>query len=1326
MQQLSPRKRDLVSQLLRKQGIRIGEKSGIETFPDGPAPLSFVQTRLWFHEQLHPGTALYNAPVVAELRGELDQIRFEHAFNSIVKRHTVLRSVFRLIDGEPKQIVTPYRFQQLQLFDLGIYDEITAEAEAQRIADYEVRQTVDLEAGPVFYGKLIKLTDRRWWLVVVNHHIVFDGVSRPIFLNELAKLYAKGQADSNNLVPLPIQYRDFAAWQRSGAGEERLKESVAWWMEQLKGAPTYLSLPTDRPRPAIQAFNGNTVPFSISADDVNALKKRARSLGVTEFSLLATTLNIVLFVLTGQRDMVICSGVAARQPKQVEQLLGCFINVILLRTQINPSDTASEYIQQVAAVCADAFAHQDVPFERLVTALSPERDLSYNPLAQVMIVYHNEDIQLENIGQCTVKQIPTERLIAQYDLLFRLTPEGDTIKGRLEYNVDLFDHKTVERYVEQFEHVLHLISSANDLRVSNAAALPPSQVQEILAFNPAESPFPDEPIHLLIERMVEQQPDAIAVRTLGADISYASLNSMANQLAKALRSKGVRRGDIVAISLDRGIEMVVALIAIVKAGGAYLPIDPSYPVDRVRYLVSDSKTSTVVTHTSLRERFLLGGTCANLVFVDDEALSPEEFTPNLGLPSASTNLLYLTYTSGSTGAPKGVMLDHRGRVNNFNDFNNRFGVGPGDGLLAVAPLSFDMCAYDVFGTLMCGATIVMACNGAAPDPDEWAQLLSKFSPTVWHSPPALLGRLLESFSSGAIPSAPSLRLVLLGGDWIPLAMPSEVRRFATDSTTVVSMGGATEVSMDSTIYVVDEVNPRWSSIPYGVAMANQSAFVLNESMQLAPIGVAGELFLGGVGVGWGYFRRPALTATRFLPNPYSEMPGDRIYRTGDIARWTNEGQLELLGRADFQVKINGVRIELGEIDAAVAALPDVQACVTTLFRPKVGAPTLVSYVVPSTAKFNPEKLQSALFERLPAYMVPRQYVALDALPLSSNGKVLRSALPEPAMVSLRSTRIVPAVTIMERTLFEVWSAALHRTDFGTDDDFFDLGGTSLQAALVVNRLPKRLSLVEFMRNPTIAAQAKLLNTDGRRSEGRLFRFPVSQKTGTTVLCAPYAGGSPIIFRKLATYLSDRASTIVVCMPSPEECEAGKLSIETIASEAIDGLTESESESCNLILYGHCAGTAITAEIARQLEERGIAASRVILAAAMPPGVPTPYAMPRETHQEIVDFVASLGGTEESAQSSDWDVMVKEFQRDSQMVRRHYSNLLAKPRVQFQSPLTVIIATDDPLTEGHADYAALWKHVAADHQIEKISGGHYFVSTAAEAVVDIISPKSMPI
>jgi surfactin synthase thioesterase subunit len=657
-------------------------------------------------------------------------------------------------------------------------------------------------------------------------------------------------------------------------------------------------------------------------------------------------------------------------------------------------------------------------------------------------------------------------------------------------------------------------------------------------------------------------------------------------------------------------------------------------------------------------------------------------------------------------------------VNNFHDFNTRFAIGPGDRILAVSSLSFDMCAYDVFGTLMAGGTLVLSSGSAAPQPEQWSELIERCGVTIWHSAPALLSVLLDRFEQGVIGAAPSLRLALLGGDWIPLTMPDALRRFGSPQATFVSLGGATEVSMDSTIHIVGQRDPHWSSIPYGVAMANQSAYVLDDRMRLAPIGVAGELYLGGEGVGWGYYQRAGLTATRFIPNPHARVAGERMYRTGDIARWTNAGSLELLGRADFQVKINGVRIELGEIDAALGALDAVKASVTSLFRPADAPARLVSYVVPNGPGFDWESARQALFERLPAYMVPRQHVVLERLPLSPNGKVLRTALPEPEHTGPTEVTLLEPRTVMERTLHTLWASALGNEDFGIDQDFFDLGGDSLQAAMIVNRVPRQFSLVEFMRHSTIRRQAMLLSSQGRPAESRIFRFPVGGTPRITLLCAAYAGGSAIVFRALARSLPSDIATIVVCMPDPADCQDPSVTLTHIAAQCLEEL--SPQELASIALYGHCAGTALAAELARLIEQRGHTIHRLFLAAAMPPGVPASFTQARETEQEIVAFVAALGGTEESANADDWKVMVREFQRDARLVREHFLRILALPRQPLATPLTVLMADQDPLTAGHREHAEHWHRVSGSVTIEELAGGHYFVSTAAQVVAAIVA------
>lgn len=1286
----------------------------------GPAPLSHAQMRLWYHEQLHPNSALYNTPIVLELKGDLNEEALSFAFNSIVERHEVLRTIFQETDGEIVQIPRPFERFEIAMDDLTTTPPEAREALARGIAEQAVRQPFDLSKGPLFHTRLLKLGQGVWWLLILNHHIVFDGWSRSVLMQELSTWYRAALGLQYEPQPLATQYADYAIWQSSPEHKQRELLDLNWWTERLRGAPTLLALPTDRPRPPVQTFRGKTHTFVIPTTILESVDAAAAALGVTQFVMFASALSFLLHRLSGQSDIILSTGIATRQSREIEHLIGCFINVLLLRSKLERGDDCVTLIKNMSEMTLSAFAHQHAPFQSLVASLAPERDLSYNPLTQVMIVHHNENLGEAELPDVSVRRLMPEKEIAQYDLLLHLRPmENDAMVGMLEYNVDLFDEVSITRMCAQFIHVLTELTVNSSRLLDDISVLPPEQTAEILALNPPAAPFPrHRTIHSLIEERCRISPEAIAVDSAEVQLSYCELNTAANQLAHFLRIRGVRRGDIVGISLDRSVEMVTALLAVAKTGAAYVPIDPAYPLERVQFVATDSRAKVIVTHSSISALFESNARNTAIICIDKEysriAESPTWDPPESAAP---TDLLYLIYTSGSTGTPKGVMLDHRGRVNNFSDFNRRFSIGPGDRLLAVSSLSFDMCAYDVFGSLMAGATIVLPPGGSTPNPEEWSDLLVSRKVTIWHSAPALLTTVLDRFQKGLAPQAPALRLALLGGDWIPLSMPDRLRAYSSRSVTVVSLGGATEVSMDSTIYVTEQIQSHWRSIPYGVAMANQSAFVLDSRMQLSPIGVPGELYLGGVGVGRGYLRRPTLTAIRFVPNPYSNVPGDRMYRTGDIARWTNDGQLELLGRSDFQVKLNGLRIELGEIDAALGAQPSIKAAVASVYRPGEGEPRLVAYVVPADDGFEWASVRERLYTLLPSYMVPRQCVQLTGLPLSPNGKVQRSALPPPVDDSVVDAPYTPPQNALERMLFAIWGGALGRNDFGVEQDFFEIGGTSLQAALIINRLPRRLSLVEFMRHSSIRAQAALLTKEDRPADSRIFRFPKQQNTSGFILCVAYAGGSAIVFRGLAEALQPNLSVAAVCMPSTESVATRSVTLEDIAKDCITELSDQELE--NITLYGHCAGTALTMEIARQLENQGRTVNAIFLAAAMPPGIASPFNMPRETQQEIVEFVAALGGTEESTNADDWKIMIREFQRDSRLNRDYLARRVANPPPPLNCPLTVVMGDDDPLTAGHDAYSNEWTKVADTVTVRTISGGHYFVGTSPASVATII-------
>ncbi|WP_288349459.1 amino acid adenylation domain-containing protein [uncultured Thalassospira sp.] len=1307
------------------------KEKGLIRSSDGPIlmhqeassyPLSFAQERMWFHEKLHPGSPLFNTPISFEIIGDLNLNALKSAFNSIVQRHEVLRSAFRERDGVVVQVPLQVSEVAIKIEDLTRVPLEERPQEARALAEQWISAPMSPSSGHVFSPRLIRLGEAHWWLVVLIHHLVFDGLSESLLLKEISIWYNKHLDQGEPLPDLPLQYGDFARWQRDGAQSSKIAEQLNWWLEQLKGAPHLLSLPIDRPRPPVQNFRGRVHQFELSPEVTLGVQDFASKRHMTVFPVITAAFKLLLYRLTGQADLVVSTGTANKQIQELDPIIGCFVNMILLRTKFDLAKTCEDLVELVRDNSIEAFQHQDLPFDHLVSSLSPERDLSYNPLAQVMIVFHNEDDDKKIFPGADVKRVVLDRGISQFDLLLRVISEGDRLNLIFEYNTDLFDQVTVERMSQQYLFIIDQLLRNPAKEIEEVRTLPDNQIAELLHKNDVNLAFSDGLcIHQIFEKTVNKFPNSTALICDQEIFSYSELNDLSNKIARRILEEDIKPGDLVGICLERSPIMVAAMLAIAKCGAAYIPIDPSYPQERLNFIIEDSLPALIVCSQNTSGKFS-SEALLSIFELDKEIDHLSSYrSENLDIKTDPLDLLYLIYTSGSTGRPKGVMLNHQGRVNNFEDFNRRFEVGPEDKLLGISSLSFDMCAYDVFGTLMAGATLVLSSGDGTPNPEMWIDLICKHGVTIWHSAPALLEEVLGCFRSGSTEAAPSLRLALLGGDWIPLNMPEEFKRFAGGDVTFVSLGGATEASMDSTIYVVEEVDGTWNSIPYGSPMTNQEVYILDNKLELAPIGVAGDLYIGGCGVGWGYFQRPDLTATRFVPNPYSDEGGARIYRTGDIARWTNCGELELLGRADFQVKLNGLRIELGEIEAALSRAPGVKACVVKLVRSSKSSPRLVSYVVPEVNGFDWERTRAELFELLPAYMVPRQCVTLEKLPLSPNGKILRTALPEPENAISSPTESEGPRTIWEKTLQTVWESVLGTNQFGIDHDFFALGGNSLQAAKIVNRINQEFTLVEFMRYSTIRQQAKVLGSSDRRRRSLSFQFPRNVPQQKQLICVPYAGGSPIIFRGIAENLPDYVGISVPCMPSLEDCKAQSLTLEKIAEMYLEEMNFFSDSDQPIAVYGHCAGTVLATEIAQQLQRAGRQVEVLFLAAAMPPGIPSPFSMPHNTDAEIVEFVAALGGTEESGDPDDWAVMVEEFKRDSKLVREYSDRVFSLDhQYSITCPLVVLMGDNDPLTEGHALYRAKWSCVSKEFSVMEVSGGHYFISDAAPQVANFIA------
>ena len=1044
--------------------------------PDGPVPLAFAQERLWFLDRLAPGSAAYAMPAAIRLRGPLDVARLQRALEAVVHRHEVLRTTFPLVDGRPVQVVAPEGPLDVPLVDFSAMREPEAERAVRRLAAEQEREPFALAAGPLVRARLVRLADAHHILLFATHHIVADGWSLAVLTREIGELYAALVEDRPSpLAPLPFQYADFAVWQRAWVERPEHACQLEYWTEQLAGRLPLLDLPADRPRPSVLTFRGGMRTTVLDRDLSEALGAFSRRAQVTLFMTLLAAFATLLFRYTGQTDVAIGSGVANRGRRELEPLIGCFINVLVLRMDVSGQPSFRELLRRVRDVTLNAYANQDVPFERIVDALQPDRDIARQPLFQVMLVVHNEPESELRLGSLAVSPVEIPRSSAQFDLTLHVRERRDGLTLALEYGADLFDASTADRMLEHLGVLLAAAIEEPERAVADLPILRPTERQLVArAWNATRAPYPDRAcLHEIVEAHVDRDPAAAAILNGGAPVTFGDLEARANQLAHALRQCGVVPDTCVGVGLERSPDLIVATLAVLKAGGAFVPLDARYPAERLTHMVRDAGVSTVIAKGVIAESPALHG--VRILGIDSPAVRLES-TERPAPVATPEHLAYVIYTSGSTGTPKGVAVRHGGALNNVADLNRRFEIGAADSVLSLSSPSFDMSVYEHLGLLAAGGRVIVPEPGGERDPACWAALIAEHQVTVWNSAPALL-EMLVGFAAGR-PDVDlhSLRVALLGGDRIAVTLPDRLRSLAP-RVRVIGLGGATEASIHSTVFPVDAVDPAWTRIPYGRPMANQTTYVLDSRLQPVPIGVRGELFLGGLGLARGYLRRPDLTAERFLPNPLSDEPGARMYRTGDLARFLPDGTLDLLGRVDDQVKIRGHRVEPGEIAAVLREHPEVADAAAAAHRDRSGDVRLCAYVRwTSDASPGVDRLMTYLAHRLPPYMTPAAIVTLDRLPLSPNGKLDRRALPRPDFDRLASDApFVAPRTPTEERLAELWRDLLGLERVGTRDNFFAQGGHSLLAvrlaAGVRDRFGVDLSLRAIFENPTPAAVA---------------------------------------------------------------------------------------------------------------------------------------------------------------------------------------------------------------------------------------------------------------
>jgi amino acid adenylation domain-containing protein/non-ribosomal peptide synthase protein (TIGR01720 family) len=1078
-----------------QSGARVSSAPALRPAPrDGALPLSFSQQRLWFLDQWQPGSSFYNIPAALRLQGELDVAALRQAFDELLRRHEALRTSFGTTSEGPVQVIHPAAPMPLPLVDLGHLPETEREHEARRLATEEAQKPFDLTNGPVMRVSLLRLGEREHVLVVVMHHIVSDDASIEVLLREVVALYgAFGRGEPSPLPPLPFQYADYAAWQRSWLQGEELESRVGWWRDHLQGMPHALELPTDRPRPAHQGYRGAVRSHRLPRALSESLRTFHRREGVTPFMTLLAATQVLLHRYSGQEDFALGTPVAGREQHGLEGLIGFFINTLVLRARPGARLTFRELLAQVKTSTLESFAHQEVPFEKLVEVLQPQRDLSRSPLFQVMIIYQQGLELTRAMPGVTLGPLEVESRTSRFDLSLSFTDGTEGLSVSFEYNTDLYDEGTVSAMAGHLQVLLEGIVARPEQRLAELPLLPPAERQKLLVeWNDTRAPLPaDARLHGLVEAQVDRTPDAPAVSYEGRVLTYRQLDERANQLAHHLRTLGGGPEVPVAVCMERSLEMVVALLGILKAGGAYVPLDPSYPADRLAYMMADAAAPVLLTQEKLRP--MLPATSSRVVCLDSgwEDISRAPTTrPRVAV--APQGAAYIIYTSGSTGRPKGALNTHEAICNRLEWMQSAYGLTSQDSVLQKTPFGFDVSVWEFFWPLLTGARLVMAVPGGHQDGAYLVRTLAAERITTLHFVPSMLQAFLEQ---PGLESCAHLQRIVCSGE----ALPAELAQRCLERlpARLYNLYGPTEAAVDVTHWTCERGDAR-RSVPIGRPIANLRLHVLDAHLRPVPAGVPGELYIGGIGLARGYFHRPDLTAERFVADPVGTEPGARLYKTGDLARYLPGGEIEYLGRTDFQVKLRGFRIELGEIEASLGQHPAVREVVVMAREDVPGDKRLVAYLSARPGHtLDTDALRAHLAKNLPEYMVPSAFVVLEALPLTPNGKADRKALPAPASLASENRAYAPPRTRTEELLCGLFARVLRVERVGLHDDFFALGGHSLLATRLVARLHESLGvelpLRELFEASTVARLAARLESlqSGARTSAPPLR-PVSR------------------------------------------------------------------------------------------------------------------------------------------------------------------------------------------------------------------------------------------
>ncbi|MFY0562651.1 amino acid adenylation domain-containing protein [Archangium lansingense] len=1170
-----------------------------------PPPMSFAQQRLWFLDQLETGSAFYNMAFALRLEGRLEASALSAALRGLVERHEVLRTRLVEVEGEPRQLIVPEAGVALEQVSLAEVSEAEREARALALARAWLERPFDLARGPLLRAHVCTLGAEQHVLVLSMHHAVSDGWSLRVLVRELGELYAAHlEGRPAALAPLPVQYADFAAWQRGWVESGALAGQLDYWRQQLGGELPVLELPRDRPRPQRQRYRGRTLGRQASGALREALLAASQGQGVTPFMWSLAAFKALLHRLTGQEELLVGTPISGRTHADVEGLLGCFVNTLVLRAAVPGALPFRELLARVKQVCLDAYAHQDIPFEHVVEAVQPVRSTQHTPLFQTMFIYNEPGGEPERFSSLRVEPLKVETGTSTFDLTLAVTDTGHGLELEAEYDTDLFNEEVVAQWLSVYETLLEAAVRAPELRVHELPVLDAEARQRIcVEWNVTPDVFPTHTnLAALLAAQAARSPEAPALSFGTSLLTYRELEARARSVARALRARGVGPEVRVGVCAERSLEMVIAVLGVIHAGGAYVPLDATHPAERLQYMLEDSGARVLLAQRRLEERLPI--MALERLWLDDVAGS--EDTEPLALPALEPeHLAYVIYTSGSTGRPKGVMLAHREVCQRLAFGQAAYPLGEGSRVLQVASLGFDPSVLEIFHALSTGAQLVLLPPGGNRDPSVIARHVDEHRVTSMELVPSMLELMLDQ---PLFMSSPSLRRVFVGGEAIPLVL--QERFLATLSVELVNTYGPTEATVD-VVHWPCRMVPGMQSVPIGKPISRSSMYIVDAHLRPVPVGVPGELLIGGAYLARGYQGRPEVTAEKFVPDPFSVEPGARLYRTGDLVRYLPNGDIEFLGRTDHQVKLRGVRIELGEIESCLRAHPSIRDCVVVTHTFGPGDVRLVAYCAvrdalegPAQAEWS-ESLRTHLAASLPAVMVPAALVPMPALPLNASGKVDRKQLrpPEATHLGPRTAAVAPRGPV-EEALASIWKQLLSVEQVGVTDDFFALGGHSLLALRMMTRVQQtlgvKLPLDTLFETPTIEALARRIEAGRSAPEHSPLVLLREGGERPPLFWVHPVGGGVLCYEPLVRRLGrERAhyglrSVGLQGVERPEE-------LAELAREYVRCVCEVRPEG-PILLAGWSLGGVLAFEMARQLEARGREVALLLALDAVPDSV----------------------------------------------------------------------------------------------------------------------------